>query len=633
MTTAPAGFADETLLEDIFPGFRRAGDIAGSAEISPDLVFPLITPTPTPTSIPPPTPTPTPLPPPPPPPKQPVLLPGGVHEFLVGLRFLGTPEELGINTGDNLTFTALFIADASVPPPTPTPTPTAVPTPTPTPPGPVEPRVERLIVALPTPFYETNVPWAMSSSSLIQLRPALEHLVGIDRATGEYMPELAEGWEMSPDGLGWAFGVRRGIPFHAGWGELLSRDVAHSLEMIRSADSIASNAQFWRDTLNNVEIIDDAIVRLNLTRPEPELIDYVSANRDLVMLNKAFWDAQGFTGYEASLVGTGPYGFTERVVGQHMLYNRIAGHWRRTPDFPELQMLYVNDAATRLALMLAGEAHMADLPRENHPQAEEGGLSVVPSRLPAVQVAWFMGGQYYSTNQASPPFDDIRVRLAMNLAINREEINQILFRGRAELMSVFGFHPTLPGWGGWQPYPYDPDRAREYLIEAGYSDGFALNIYAAPTGFEESDGIGRMLGFYLQQIGLQPSLVVTDFGQLIQRFLNRDMHGAMGGFAVFRRQPHDAIGIFNYTEGPLHAYEHTDLDALYTTFLGELDPDVREDLQYSMGQHKYDNYAEIPLLWLPADMVVDPAIVADYIFPGSVPGFYSHLEYVVPVPR
>ena len=122
----------------------------------------------------------------------------------MGLRFLGTPEELGINTGDTITFTALFTAQAFLALPTPTPTPTARPTPTPTPPGPIVPRVNRLVVALPAPFYETNVPWAMSSSSLIQLRPALEHLVGIDRATGEYVPQLAEGWSVSADGMEWS---------------------------------------------------------------------------------------------------------------------------------------------------------------------------------------------------------------------------------------------------------------------------------------------------------------------------------------------------------------------------------------------------------------------------------------------
>ena len=628
---APSASVNESVLVDIFPGFRPTEDGAGGAEPAPPSVLPLVTPTPTPTPTFPPTPTPTA---PPPPPAQPVLHPGDVHEFIVGLRFLGTPEELGINTGDTLTFTALFTAQAILTLPTPTPTPTAFPTPTPTLPGPIVPSVDRLVVALPPPSVETNVPWAMPSFNLTQLRPALEHLVGINRPTGEYILQLAEGWAMSANGMQWEFYVRSGTPFHGGWGGFTSRDVSHSLDMIRSADSLATSAQFWRDSLAGVEIIDDATVRLNLTTPEPEMIDYVSANRDLVMLSKEFWDKAGRDGYEDFLIGTGSYGFTERVVGQHVLYDRVGNHWRRNPDFPELQMLYADEAATRLALMLTGQAHMADLPRSVHPQAEEGGLRVVPSQLPAVQVAWFMGGQYYTTNQASPPFDDPRVRWAMNAAIDREAINRALFRGRGEIMSVVGFHPSLPGWDpNWQPYPYDPDLARALLAEAGYAEGFPLTLYAAPQ-FEESLQISEILAQMFAELGLQPSLVVTDFAVLFARFQSRDMHGAMGGFAFSRVQPHRTIELFNYSDGLLHGYETSELDALYERFQATVDSaEEREVLLRAMGQHKYANYAEIPLLWLTADMVVDPDIVADYVFPGSISGIYTHLEYVVPVPR
>ena len=80
---------------------------------------------------------------------------------------------------------------------------------------------------------------------------------------------------------------------------------AHSLDMIMTAGSRAGNAQFWRDTLTRAEIIDDATVRLVLNRPEPELYDYVSANRDLVILSKAFWDTHGLGGYEDIVVGNG----------------------------------------------------------------------------------------------------------------------------------------------------------------------------------------------------------------------------------------------------------------------------------------------------------------------------------------
>ncbi len=552
-----------------------------------------------------------------------------MYEFEVSLRFLSTPGDLGIDTGDRITFTALFVADGFIPPPTPTPTPRPVVTPTP---EPIEPRVNRLVVAI-APRVESNLPWALPTSHLIQLRPALEHLIGVERETGEYVLELARYWELSEDGLTWEFGLRRGVQFHGGWGELTARDVAHSLDMIMTAGSRAGNAQFWRDTLTRAEIIDDATVRLVLNRPEPELYDYVSANRDLVILSKAFWDTHGLGGYEDIVVGTGSYDFTERVAAQHILYSRVPGHWRRTPDFPELQLLFVAEGATRTALLLTGEAHMAELSRDVHGQAEAQGMRVVPSRLPGIQVAWFIGGQYYPDGP-NPPFDDVRVRQAMNLAIDRNAINEILFRGRGELMSVFGFHSSLPGWGGWQPYPYDPDQARQLLADAGFGNGFNLTMYSASlSSLPEVHQITEILGLYLREIGLSPTTQVIEFSTLRQLYVDRQMHDALWGLPVSRLHPRDTIQIFNVSGGIVHSYEDPRIEELYAGLRGESDFTSRAEYLHAIGSIKHGEYAEIPLLWLPADFVVNPDIVADYVFPGTVPGFLSHLEYVTPVPR
>ena len=589
--------------------------------------LPLVTPTLAPTPTPAPTPIPTATPHPPPPPGTPLILPGELYEFEVSLRFLSTPGDLGIDTGDRITFTALFVADGFIPPPTPTPTPTPTPRP-----GTIEPRVNRLVVAI-APRLESNLPWTLPTSYLIQLRPALEHLIGIDRATGEYVSELAASWDLSQDGLAWTFGLRQGVQFHDGWGALTARDVVHSLDMIMTADSRAGNAQFWRDTLTRAEIIDDATVRLHLNRPEPELYDYISANRDLLILSKAFWDAQGLGGYEDRVVGTGSYDFTDRVVAQHILYSRVTDHWRRTPDFPELQLLFEADGATRMAALLTGRAHMAELSRDVHGEAEAGGMRVVPSRLPGIQVAWFIGGQYYPSSP-NAPFDDARVRRAINHAIDRDAINEIAFGGRGELMSVFGFHPSLPGWGGWQPYPYDPDLARQLLADAGYAGGFDVTLYTASlSSLPEISVITRIIADNLNSMGISPTIQVIEFSTLRQLYVDRQMHGALWGLPVSRLHPRDTIRFFNVSSGIVHSYEDPRIEELYAALQGESDFAGRVRYLVEIGSIKHGAYAEIPLLWLPADFVVNPDIVADYVFPGTVSGFLSHLEYVAPVPR
>ena len=117
---------------------------------------------------------------------------------------------------------------------------------------------------------------------------------------------------------------------------------------------------------------------------------------------------------------------------------------------------------------------------------------MVSSQLPAIQVAWSMGGLYLATPgslDAQTPWADLRVRQAMNRAIDREVLNTELFNGRGEFMPVLGFHPSLAGWDSeWvkgfpEMYGYNPELARELLAEAGYPDGFKFKP-------ESTDGQG-----------------------------------------------------------------------------------------------------------------------------------------------
>ena len=228
------------------------------------------------------------------------------------------------------------------------------------------------------------------------------------------------------------------------------------------------------------------------------------------------------------------------------------------------------------------------------------------------------------------PWVDPRVRQAMNLAIDRNKLNEDLYGGRGELMPVFGFHPSLPGWNtAWEPYPYDPDKARQLLNDANRSDGFEFTMYA--TG-EHGVVVSQALADYFMDIGLSPVLHVIDDAPLLDKILNKEMQGAIWGLSTSYLQPHEIIGHFNYSAGAFHGYEDPAIDRIYEAFLQETDLERRGELQQLAGDHKFKNYAEIPLFWLNAEAVVNPDIVAQYSFPGSIHGSFTHLEYVVPAP-
>ena len=114
---------------------------------------------------------------------------------------------------------------------------------------PAKAKLERLKIAVAPLGWDTNFTWLQSRSGQLDKRPALEYLVGIDRNTGKYIPELAEKWEMAPDGKSWTITLRKGIKFHDNWGEFTAKDVRHAVFLISQPESIQTDTGFWRSVM------------------------------------------------------------------------------------------------------------------------------------------------------------------------------------------------------------------------------------------------------------------------------------------------------------------------------------------------------------------------------------------------
>src|SRR5688572_19344931 len=266
----------------------------------------------------------------------------------------------------------------------------------PTSPPAVQGKLERLRIAVAPLGWDTNYTWLQSRSGQLDKRPALEYLVGIDRHTGAYIPELAEKWDMSPDGKRWTITLRQGVKFHGNGGEFTAKDVRHSIFLISQPESVQTDAGLWRSMMGidkddsieavakkvekNVEIVDDHQVIINTKFATPELIDTLSANADLGMESKARWDAGGKELYGQKVVGTGPFEFVERKISSHVLYRRVENHWRKTPEYKELEFRWVPEGTTRLATLLAEEVHLSDVPRALQGDAAAKGTTIITSR-------------------------------------------------------------------------------------------------------------------------------------------------------------------------------------------------------------------------------------------------------------
>src|SRR5919198_6644125 len=340
-------------------------------------------------------------------------------------------------------------------------------------PSPAPAKLQRLRIAIAPLGWDTNYTWLQSRSGQLDKRPALEYLVGIDRQTGAYIPELAETWEMSPDGKRWTITLRKGVKFHGNGGEFTAKDVRHPIFLISQPGSVQTDAGLWRSMMGiekddsieavakkvekNVEIVDDHQVIINTKFATPELVDTISANADLGMESKARWDAGGKEVYGQKVVGTGPFEFVERKVGSHVLYKRVDNHWRKTPEYKELEFRWVPEGVTRLVTLIAGEVHISDIDRALQKDATDKGMKILSSKQTAIGHEWLFGGMYFATPDkldTKQPFVDKRVRQAMNLAINRKAIATNILGGKAQPMLVSRFHPQADEvlWPGiWNP--------------------------------------------------------------------------------------------------------------------------------------------------------------------------------------
>jgi ABC-type transport system substrate-binding protein len=348
--------------------------------------------------------------------------------------------------------------------------------------------------------------------------------------------------------------------------------------------------------------------------------------------------------YGQKVVGTGPFEFVERKVGSYVLYKRVDNHWRKTPEYKELEFRWVPEGVTRLATLLAEEVHISDVDRGLQQDAVAKGMQVMPSQMHAMQHQWYFGGMYFATpDKLDPkvPFVDKRVRQAMNMAINRNALAQSLFDGKVLPVRIPGYHPTLDPsiWPGiWNPdwekrfeelYGYDPAQTKALLTEAGYKNGFEFTMYLFTLpGLPEQVDIGQAIALDFQAVGLKPKLVEIDFPRVREQYRTKTIHGALWPGRNALRALETARILNKAKDSVVYAYEHPYIEERLEALNKVVDRGERARLLREIGDHKFNEFASMPLFFLYADAVVNPKYVAEYVFPGVITGFFTHLEYI-----
>ena len=531
------------------------------------------------------------------------------------------------------------IVKAAIPP---TATPLATPRPTPTP-GFFTSGTQRLVLVVDRDLRDGNLPWRTVGAAL-SIRPMNEGLIVVDRFDGTFIPNLATKWVMRPDGKQWTISLKKDVAFQNGWGEFTARDVIHAWERVVSEDGLTSNKSLIIKAIageDSFTIANDHELVINFQILQPDWPVIMSElEEDFLITSKTQFDLLGTQGMEKAPAGTGPFRQTDRALDEFATYERVENHWRQTPEFRELLIRQVDENATKLAMLLTEEAHIASLPRELQEEALNRGMVRMKGSVPR-GTAWhyIMGGLYSLTpDKYDPdlPVTNIKVREALSRAIDRQEIVDTIFAGRATLATHEVFQPSLAGWDPEWPERfeqlngYDPARARELLAEAGYADGFDLDIYDFPYGGSpELNQINQALAQYWNAIGVNTKLISVDYPTIRPDFMGKEIPGKSLGFPPYGRyEPYVLMELVHKSDGPFVQYEDAVLDGLFDDLNDTLDADKRDDLQRQIGEQLLVSYAVLPLVFTFFEGMYNPEVITEYVVPGNQTGGFTNLEYV-----
>jgi peptide/nickel transport system substrate-binding protein len=507
----------------------------------------------------------------------------------------------------------------------------------PTPASAGEAKVQRVIFGS-AGFSESNRFWTIVRPEHLQYDPFLETLLDIDPKTGEFTPRLAEKWQASPDMKEWTFWLRKGVQFHNGFGEFTAKDVVHSHAFMLRQDATATFVGIWRN-VEEVKVIDDYQVVFRMKRPVSMIPYLTSRSCDLRIVSKAQWDKEGLEGFDKRPAGTGSYRYLDRKLGLSITYERVDKHWSgERPDFKELEIRLVPESTTRLAMLLGGEAHIVDLPRELQQEAVGRGMTLFSSSQPVDWISVYFGGQYYLPGdekfQANVPWTNKKVRQAMNMAVNRQELRDTIFAGKAVPAYVSGWLPISEGWNpSWierfdQLYGYNPAKAKELLKEAGYAPGKLPVKIVAFTNPGESEGpqVAEALGIYFKEVGIEAAIEVLDPAKIRDMTRSKSMHCCIWPNIISWRPSEELIrgGYSGYGNG--HNFVDEFIQKNYTALTQAVDPTERQRIARAIGDHLYEEFADMPLFWTYNEVAANPKVVADWTYPGLGGGRSTHFH-------
>ena len=498
---------------------------------------------------------------------------------------------------------------------------TAVPTAAPaatTAPASVTPEGE-LVILSPDLGFEVPVGWNETvAGGKAAMRLIYDQLVGLDDENNlDADWGLAESWEMAPDGTKWTFKLKEGIKYHNG-DEFVADDMTFTINKWLEPESVGSYKERLTSFVESMEAPDPYTWIVNTSTPDIWLHwDLTDAQGALgAPVPAAHYQSIGDEEFAANPIGTGPFSFQEQRIGDFMLLSAVEDHWREgAPIFANIRLRKVPEESTRIAALETGEGDIITISRENVQQVRDSGHQVFLREGQAIV------GFYFHQQWDDVPIADIRVREAMNLAVNREELAEFVFGGLASPGAVYPVPAKAPVTDpSLQPYGYDPERAKELLAEAGYPDGFEVTIHSYPrSDVPEGPRMIEALAGYFDEIGVKANILASEYSQYRTERRAQTIPGQMGYLGAPNRPFPGFVGLMRalqHSTSPFTSTKDPEFDRLVEAMEETLDPKEAEEFFLEIYRRYHSQFTHLTLLDIDIPYAANDKVPADWNLGG-----------------
>lgn len=343
------------------------------------------------------------------------------------------------------------------------------------------------------------------------IKSLFDGLMDYKPGTTELVPDLAESYTISDDGLVYTFKLKPGVKFHNGR-ELVAADVKYTLDRVVNPETQSPGAGFFAaidgfdaasageaEGLSGVNAVDDQTVEITLSRPDATFLHVMALNFAHVVPKEVVEEhGQDFGKHP---VGTGAYEMTDWTLGQHVIFSRFDDY--HVEGLPKLDQITFEVGQEPIVALLRLERGEIDIAGDGVPPAKFLEVTGNPEYDGSIVEGSQLHTGYITMNTQMAPFDNLKVRQAVNMAINKDRIVRII-NGRA-VPANQPLPPLMPGYDeSYEGFKFDPDAAKALLAEAGFADGFTTELYVANT--DPQPRIAQAIQQDLSNIGIKAEI-------------------------------------------------------------------------------------------------------------------------------